>query len=74
MKITEQIVSEGDINLYSISIKDSDVSQADNDNFYYHYSVSTYEVYINEFLKALKTADIDKYNFLTNIVNDQGDT
>jgi len=69
LKVIEQIVAEENFNLYSISIHNSDVSQAENDNFYYHYSMSTYGIYINEFLKALKEVDVDKYDRLTNITN-----
>jgi hypothetical protein len=69
LKVIEQVVTEGKFNLYSISINNSDVSQADNDDFYYHYSMPTYDVYINKFLNTLKAVDVDKYNSLTNITN-----
>lgn len=72
LKVIEQIVAKEDFNLYSISIKNRDVSKANNDNFYYHYSEETYGVYINEFLKVLKSVDINKYNCLTNITRGEG--
>jgi len=55
--VIEDIVKENQFNLSSISINDKQVHQAENDDFYYHYSKSTYDVYISEFISALNKAD-----------------
>ena len=69
LKVIEQITADNSFNLFSISINSNEVSQADDDNFYYHYSKPSYEAYINKFLNTLKLADGDKYDRLTNSTN-----
>ena len=55
--IIEKIVKDCKFNLFTISIDEKDVMQADNDDFYYHYSEYTYKQYIKKFIKTIKSFD-----------------